>query len=116
MASDIVPFTAASKACLDTTELLEAILMWLDTQTLLLSQRVCHKFQNVITNNSTLKERLFLFPATLEDIAEADSILVEPLSDAEMMEERLSTMAHKPDSQYAQRATLNPLFFNLPRW
>lgn len=59
--------TPATDACLNTTELLENILRFLDFKTLLLAQRVSRNFQNVIVGSLPLQQKLFLAPATFEE-------------------------------------------------
>lgn len=59
---------AKHKACdqvLGTTELLEAILLHLDTKTLLLSQRVSKAFKETIITSLPLQQALFLKPSTI---------------------------------------------------
>ncbi|KAF7192765.1 hypothetical protein HII31_05906 [Pseudocercospora fuligena] len=52
----------AAHAVLSTVELLEAILLNLDTKTLLLSQRTCKTWQKVIAGSILLQEALFFRP------------------------------------------------------
>lgn len=59
--------TPASQACLNTTELLENILRFVDFNTLLLAQRVSHHFMDVITGSLPLQRKLFLAPATFQE-------------------------------------------------
>ncbi|KXT18811.1 hypothetical protein AC579_8220 [Pseudocercospora musae] len=54
---------SAAHAALNTVELLEAILLNLDTRTLLLSQRTCKTWQKVIAASILLQKALFLRPA-----------------------------------------------------
>lgn len=53
----------ASQRVLDTTELLEAILLLLPLPDLLRVQAVCRQWQQVIQSSSPLQEKLFLRPA-----------------------------------------------------
>ncbi|EME77237.1 uncharacterized protein MYCFIDRAFT_212669 [Pseudocercospora fijiensis CIRAD86] len=53
---------AATTAALDTAELLELILLNLDTRTLLLSQRVDRRWHHTIRNSKSLQKKLFLLP------------------------------------------------------
>ena len=55
----------ARRRVLDTTELLEAILLGLPVKTLLLAQRVSHGFKAVIDNSIHLQRALFFLPNTL---------------------------------------------------
>lgn len=50
-----------------TTELLENILLHIDTKTLLLAQRVNHKFNSVIRSSGQLQKLLFFSHATIEE-------------------------------------------------
>ncbi|KAK5732907.1 hypothetical protein LTR17_010180 [Elasticomyces elasticus] len=54
----------AANAVLSTTELLEMILVDVDTKTLLLGQRVNRKWQAVISENKQLQQKLFMRLAT----------------------------------------------------
>ncbi|KAK5680432.1 hypothetical protein LTS10_007360 [Elasticomyces elasticus] len=54
----------AASAVLSTTELLEMILVDVDTKTLLLGQRVNRKWQAVISGNNQLQQELFMRLAT----------------------------------------------------
>ncbi|KAK3641445.1 hypothetical protein LTR56_011258 [Elasticomyces elasticus] len=54
----------AANAVLSTTELLEMILVDVDTKTLLLGQRVNRKWQAVISENKQLQQKLFMRRAT----------------------------------------------------
>ena len=111
--------------CLGTTELLEAILLHLDTRTLLLSQRVSSHFRAVIAASRGCQQRLFLQPATPTEILAPDFrpnqlarpfIFVDEVQDVEVAEVGSGEIARMPDSQYTQRAILNPLLFDLPKW
>jgi len=55
-----------SEAVLFTTETLENILQHLPSRQLLLMQRVCRKFRNVITGNKSLQQKLFLLPSKVQ--------------------------------------------------
>ncbi|EME80833.1 uncharacterized protein MYCFIDRAFT_85212 [Pseudocercospora fijiensis CIRAD86] len=57
----------AAHAVLHTVELLQAILLSLDTKTLLLSQRTCKTWQDVIADSILLQEALFFRPAPPPD-------------------------------------------------
>lgn len=52
--------SAAAQAVLNTTELLENILVHLPNQTIITSMRVCHQFQATIQKSIMIQERLFL--------------------------------------------------------
>jgi hypothetical protein len=58
---------AACTAVLDTAELLEFILLELDTRTLLLAQRVDRQWHQVIRNSKSLQKKLFLLPTNTFD-------------------------------------------------
>lgn len=60
----------AGAAVLATTELLEADLLHTDMKTVLLAQRVSHKFNNVIDNSLRLQKMLFMVPTTIEEAIE----------------------------------------------
>ncbi|KAK4902714.1 hypothetical protein LTR27_000653 [Elasticomyces elasticus] len=57
----------AFNAVFNTTELLEMILVSVDTKTLLLAQRVNRKWRAVISNNHQLQQKLFMRLATREE-------------------------------------------------
>ena len=60
---------AAAHAVFSTTELLVPILIGLDVKTLLLSQRVSHKWREVISKTKQLQQKLFIEESTLEEAA-----------------------------------------------
>lgn len=115
---------AARWSCLNTTELLEAILKHLDTKTLLFSQRVNRRFRDVIQRSRPLRQRLFLEPATAAEILEADFkpnqsatpyILVTSSEEAgleKLPARELERRTH--DDKYTRLAVLNPLLFDDP--
>lgn len=62
----------AAVAVVNTTELLEHVLQYVAIATLLPAQRVCHTWQDIISRlihtNIILRKRLFLEPASLDEI------------------------------------------------
>ncbi|KAK5124439.1 hypothetical protein LTR85_001656 [Meristemomyces frigidus] len=62
----------ASSQLFDTAELLEAILLHLPTKRLLLSQRVCRTWHDMITSSIHLRRALFLEPASCGAISYLD--------------------------------------------
>lgn len=68
--------TGARDRVLDTTELLEQILLYLDMQTLLVSiMRVCRLWNKVITESPALRKALFLLPEGDCDASVGDAII-----------------------------------------
>lgn len=66
------PAFVAATAVLNTTELLEAILVCLDFKTLLVSiQQVCHRFHDVVKDSIQLQKKLFLVPVDTFEEAKA---------------------------------------------
>lgn len=119
-------------ACFNITELLEAILLNLDSKTILLSQRVNSKFRDVITSNNAFKQRLFLLPTSPQEIQEPNfrpNQATRPYIFVERIrtEDQLTEDERAEASRYlwyrklrrercTQRAILNPFMFHLPRW
>ncbi|KAK3653643.1 hypothetical protein LTR56_004498 [Elasticomyces elasticus] len=97
--------TPASARVLDTTELLEAILIRVNVRTALSSQRVCRKWRDVIGGSVTLQKKLFIRTATL----------AEALELADLGGERgriVYTAAEQGDSS-SPTGVINPLLFTL---
>jgi len=66
--------TPAAAACFNTTELLEAILEKLPNKSLFQAMGVCRRFHDVVVGSFTLRQRLFLEPATLQECLESPSM------------------------------------------
>lgn len=58
--------TSAVEACLNTTELLENILKFVDVKSLVLAQAVSRQFKDVVVGSLALQRKLFLIPSTFE--------------------------------------------------
>ena len=69
----------ATHAALDTTELLEAILVHVDMRTLLLSQRVSKTFEATIDGSLALQQTLNFKPSPLVSTGSNGSIRVDSL-------------------------------------
>ncbi|KAK3624913.1 hypothetical protein LTR56_020727 [Elasticomyces elasticus] len=72
----------AFNAVFNTTELLEMVLVGIDTKTLLLAQRVNRKWRAVISDNHQLQQKLFMRLATREEaialgMVQADARLLQ---------------------------------------
>ncbi|KAK3691333.1 hypothetical protein LTR37_018694 [Vermiconidia calcicola] len=107
---DTSTFVAAA-AVWTTTELLENILLHIDTKTLLLAQRVNHRFNGVIRSSGQLQKKLFFSHATTEEAIKLFSMSSEteiPLF-IPTAEERISENI-KPFLPLDPRV-LNPLLF-----
>ncbi|KAK5725292.1 hypothetical protein LTR17_013055 [Elasticomyces elasticus] len=108
--------TPAADAALAITELLESILVRVDAKTLLLSQRVCHKWRDVIEGSHVLQQKLFLRPATLAEATNLSAedenkalVVMRSNEDTRFMAmERYMTFDIQPESS----GLLNPLLFN----
>lgn len=117
-------FAPATTACLNTTELLEAILRHLDARTLLLSQRVNHKFHAVITKSLPLRQRLFLAPVSAADLLAPDftpNQTPRPHITISTRPDVLRTRNINSDDDHLSRepatpSTLNPILFPTPRF
>ncbi|KAK4956534.1 hypothetical protein LTR10_006061 [Elasticomyces elasticus] len=109
--------TPAADAALAITELLESILVRVDAKTLLLSQRVCRKWRDVIEGSLVLQQKLFLRPATLAEATNLSAedndkalVVMQADEDTRFMAapEHSMTFDILPESS----GLLNPLFFN----
>ena len=105
----------ASQDAFHTPELLELMLIEVDMRTLLLSQRVSKYWQELITNSTKLKKKLFLVPATSNELVTL-SIAPQPKSSTTLDERPTmavvstsSQTSGPPSSVYF--AALNPLMF-----
>lgn len=74
LSPDTCTSSPAADATFSTNELFEQILLRLDTKTLLLSQRVASFWCIVIGKSKLLQKKLFLLPATKEDLAKINII------------------------------------------
>ncbi|KAF2487784.1 oxidoreductase-like protein [Neohortaea acidophila] len=78
LAPDLVDNLAARSACqavINTTELLEQILLRLPITTLYGVSRVCHRFYDVMQNSKALRQRMWL---QMEDLRELNWIMPPP--------------------------------------
>ncbi|KAI5360605.1 Putative F-box-like domain superfamily protein [Septoria linicola] len=103
---------AAATATLDTGELLELILLNLDTRTLLLSQRVDRRWHYIIRHSKMLQKKLFLLPTNT-----FDEILELGLLDASKSERYniLDATSHRSKQFLEQVVILNDLLFDTTR-
>ncbi|KAK5718422.1 hypothetical protein LTR15_008149 [Elasticomyces elasticus] len=109
--------TPAADAALAVTELLESILVRVDAKTLLLSQRVCRKWRDVVEGSHILQQKLFIQPATLDEATNLSAedndkalVVMQDDEDTRFMAapEHSMTFDMLPESS----GLLNPLFFN----
>ena len=101
----------ATTATLETGELLEMILKALEIRTLLLAQRVCRAWRQIISANSDLQKKLYLKPASYDEmivlgISASDDVIIRP-ADAEKA--RSPWDSDNPDSEDLREWTVNPL-------
>lgn len=89
-----------SRQVLDTTELLEVVLLGLENQTLLLSQRTNKKFRDVVKASSRLQKKLFFIQPTFEEVI-----------DLGLIQDTTEVVSTDPDSV----ALYNPLLFLLSK-
>lgn len=102
---------AAATAVLDTAELLEFILLNLDTKTLLLAQRVDRRWHHVIRNSKHLQRKLFLMPTS-----SFDEILALGLLDGSRAEKYNILDATSNRSKWLEQVViLNDLLFDTTR-
>lgn len=103
---------AAATATLDTGELLELILLNLDTKTLLLSQRVDRRWHYIIRHSKMLQKKLFLLPTN-----SFDEILELGLLDASKSERYniLDATSQRSKQFLEQVVILNDLLFDTTR-
>lgn len=103
---------AAATATLDTGELLELILLNLDTRTLLLSQRVDRRWHYIIRHSKMLQKKLFLLPTNT-----FDEILELGLLDAAKSERYniLDATSHRSKQFLEHIVILNDLLFDTTR-
>ena len=95
--------TPAANAVLSTTKLLEKILLRIDAKTLLLSQRTCHKFQEIISGSQWLQKKLFL-----QEVPTLSEALW--LADGEDLDK--ATIRFDERHERNEEGMLNPLLFN----
>ncbi|KAK5698195.1 hypothetical protein LTR97_007156 [Elasticomyces elasticus] len=105
----------AFNAVFNTTELLEMILLGIDTKTLLLAQRVNRKWRAVISDNHQLQQKLFMRLATREEaialgMVQRDERLLQVYN---MHTESMDTVEAVDSYATAERfVLLNPLAAN----
>lgn len=89
-------------------ELLEAILKELDTRTLLLSQRVCHHFRDLISSSPVLQAHLFItcVPGPKND---EYYTWLESIGSLQLLDEGTSRLPNEKATTIFRAVTLNPL-------
>lgn len=106
---EVVSFEAAT-AVLETTEMLENIMRFLDMKTLLLSQRVDKRWQATIKGSIMLQKKLFMLPATLGDVFELEMMGSRQDSQSLVLPD---TRRKAVTSNYSSRySVVNPLLFD----
>lgn len=96
--------SASATAITNTTELSESILIHLDCKTLLFARKVCCKWNDVISANKQLQQKLFMLPATLEEA------IAPGLADNQLERSVKNRYVH----DLTTILILNPLLFNGP--
>lgn len=69
----------ARKIALEIPELIEAILLELPNQDLLLDQRVCQLWRDTITSSPTIQEKLFYKPLSISTISPDNPLRINPM-------------------------------------
>lgn len=106
---DAACFEAAT-GVLETTELLENIMRFLDMKTLLLSQRVDKRWRTTIKDSIMLQKKLFMRPAALEDIVDLD--LTETRQEGELLALQDLQRTEINGKHSSQFSIVNPLLFD----
>lgn len=100
----------AATAVLETTEMLEHIMRFLDMKTLLLSQRVDRRWKATIKGSIMLQKKLFMRPATLEDVLEL--AVIESRQEDELLVLRDHWRTAATDKGSSWYSVVNPLLFD----
>lgn len=102
---------SATQAALDTAELLEFVLLNLDTRTLLLAQRVDRNWHQVIRNSKSLQKKLFLLPTN-----HFDELLDLELLDTKPEKYNILDATSNRSKQWLEQVViLNDLLFDTTR-